>query len=70
MAPDDEVAAEVDEPPDPGFGLNSAQTQFKRTVVPRIADHAESLLTKALHQPGEENTKPVPCCTCKTALSE
>ncbi|KAI3343952.1 hypothetical protein F4824DRAFT_27997 [Ustulina deusta] len=55
--PDDEVAAEVDEPPDPGFGLNSAQTQFKRTVVPRIADHAESLLTKALHQPGEENIK-------------
>ncbi|KAI0460363.1 hypothetical protein F5B21DRAFT_2141 [Xylaria acuta] len=55
--PDDEVAADVDEPPDPGSDLNSARSQFKRTVVPRIVDHSESLLTKALHQTGEENIK-------------
>ncbi|KAI0195097.1 GTP-binding protein SAR1 [Xylaria flabelliformis] len=51
--PDDEVAADVDEPPD--SDLNSARNQFKRTVVPRIVDHSESLLTKALHQTSEEN---------------
>ncbi|KAI1742535.1 hypothetical protein F4680DRAFT_457444 [Xylaria scruposa] len=50
--PDDEVAADVDEPPDSDF--NSARNQFKRTVVPRIVDHSESLLTKALHQTSEE----------------
>ncbi|KAI1355749.1 hypothetical protein F5Y01DRAFT_301831 [Xylaria sp. FL0043] len=55
--PDDEVAAEVDEPPDPGFDVKSAQSQFKRAVVPRAVDHSESLLTKALHQqPREENS--------------
>ncbi|KAI0392593.1 hypothetical protein F5Y17DRAFT_354367 [Xylariaceae sp. FL0594] len=47
-AADDEVAAEVDEPPD--LGLACARTQFKRNVVPKIAEHSESLLTKALHQ--------------------
>ncbi|KAK5629798.1 hypothetical protein RRF57_005513 [Xylaria bambusicola] len=55
--PDDEVAAEVDEPPDSGSDPNSPRNQFKRTVVPRIADHSESLLTKALHQPSEDNIK-------------
>ncbi|KAI0435230.1 hypothetical protein F5Y09DRAFT_107464 [Xylaria sp. FL1042] len=54
--PDDEVAAEVDEPPDPGFDVKSAQNQFKRAVVPRTVDHSESLLTKALHQPSGEDT--------------
>ncbi|KAH8156990.1 hypothetical protein CIB48_g11258 [Xylaria polymorpha] len=54
--PDDE-ADDVDEPPDSGFELNSARSQFRRTVVPRIVDHSESLLTKALHQTGEENIK-------------
>ncbi|KAI0971819.1 hypothetical protein F4678DRAFT_472301 [Xylaria arbuscula] len=53
--PDDEVAAEVDEPPDPGFEVQSARNQFKRAVVPKIIDHSESLLTKALHEPSEEN---------------
>ena len=57
QGPDDEVAAEVDEPPDSGSDPNSPRNQFKRTVVPRIADHSESLLTKALHQPSEDNTK-------------
>ncbi|KAI1426199.1 hypothetical protein F5Y12DRAFT_298608 [Xylaria sp. FL1777] len=54
--PDDEAAAEVDEPPD-RVDLGSAQSQFKRAVVPKIADHSESLLTKALHQPSEDNIK-------------
>ncbi|KAJ8133041.1 hypothetical protein O1611_g584 [Lasiodiplodia mahajangana] len=54
-SPDDEVAADVDEPPDPGFDTNFVRSEFKRAVVPRIVDHAESLLTKALHQSSEEN---------------
>ncbi|KAI0104119.1 hypothetical protein GGR51DRAFT_549587 [Nemania sp. FL0031] len=54
-SPDDEVAADADEPPDPVFDLNFARNEFKRAVVPRIVDHAESLLTKALNQSGEEN---------------
>ncbi|KAI1310914.1 hypothetical protein F5Y03DRAFT_10022 [Xylaria venustula] len=55
--PDDEVSAEVDEPPDPVFDdVQTARNQFKRAVVPKIIDHSESLLTKALHQPSEENT--------------
>ncbi|KAI8952003.1 hypothetical protein F4801DRAFT_589282 [Xylaria longipes] len=58
ITPDDEVAADVDEPPDSRFDPNPARSQFKRTVVPRIVDHSESLLTKALHQTGEENIKP------------
>jgi hypothetical protein len=53
-APDDEEAADLDEPPDLAFGPNSARTQFQRTVVPRIADHSVSLLTKALKS-DEEN---------------
>ncbi|KAI0879723.1 hypothetical protein GGS24DRAFT_9870 [Hypoxylon argillaceum] len=53
--PDDEIAADLDEPPDLGFDLNSARSQFRRTVVPRIVDHSESLLTKALHESSEEN---------------
>ncbi|KAJ3565648.1 hypothetical protein NPX13_g7430 [Xylaria arbuscula] len=55
--PDDEVAAEVDEPPDSVSDPNSPRSQFKRTVVPRIVDHSESLLTKALHQPSEDCTR-------------
>ncbi|KAI1276598.1 hypothetical protein F5Y07DRAFT_389128 [Xylaria sp. FL0933] len=57
--PDDEVAAEVDEPPDPGFDIKSAQSQFKRAVVPRAVDHSESLLTKALHQQPREESNDV-----------
>ncbi|KAI3337306.1 hypothetical protein HD806DRAFT_518205 [Xylariaceae sp. AK1471] len=56
-AVDDEAAADVDEPPDLGFNLSSAQSQFKRSLVPRIVDHSESLLTKALHQSEEEIPK-------------
>ncbi|KAI1815882.1 hypothetical protein GGS20DRAFT_575865 [Poronia punctata] len=51
-ATDDEVAADVDEPPD--LGRQFIKAQFKRNVVPKIVDHTESLLTKALHQPEEE----------------
>jgi hypothetical protein len=54
-AADDEVAADVDEPPD--LGLSHAKTQFKRNVVPKIAEHSESLLTKALHQSGDDVPK-------------
>lgn len=53
-APDDEEAADSDEPPDLALSSNPARTQFQRTVVPRIADHSVSLLTKAL-QSDEEN---------------
>ncbi|KAI1132995.1 hypothetical protein F5Y10DRAFT_154525 [Nemania abortiva] len=52
---DDEAAADVDEPPDPGFETKSPRSDFKRAIVPRNVDHAESLLTKALHQSSEEN---------------
>ncbi|KAI0486897.1 hypothetical protein F4859DRAFT_502253 [Xylaria cf. heliscus] len=54
---DDEVAADADEPPDSRFDPNPARGQFRRTVVPKIVDHSESLLTKGLHQTGEENIK-------------
>ncbi|KAI0200498.1 hypothetical protein F4808DRAFT_429113 [Astrocystis sublimbata] len=52
---DDDVVVDADEPPDLGFDLNSARSQFKRTVVPKIADHSESLLTRALHRTSEES---------------
>ncbi|KAJ8116192.1 hypothetical protein ONZ43_g4495 [Nemania bipapillata] len=53
--PDDEIAADLDEPPDFEYDLNSAPGQFKRAVVPKIVDHTESLLTKALHESSEDN---------------
>ncbi|KAI1464776.1 uncharacterized protein F4812DRAFT_467016 [Daldinia caldariorum] len=46
-APEDEAAAEVDEPPD--NRRLRPETQFKRNVVRKPADNSESLLTKALH---------------------
>ncbi|KAI1432729.1 hypothetical protein GGR50DRAFT_688769 [Xylaria sp. CBS 124048] len=55
-ASEDEVTAEVDEPLDVGFDMPSARCQFKRAVVPRIVDHSESLLTKAI-QSGEDSTR-------------
>ncbi|KAI0377789.1 hypothetical protein F5Y04DRAFT_169270 [Hypomontagnella monticulosa] len=52
-APEDEAAAEVDEPPD-NYRLRRADNQFKRSAIPKLADHSESLLTKALHHSEEE----------------
>ncbi|KAI8966742.1 hypothetical protein F5Y11DRAFT_1683 [Daldinia sp. FL1419] len=51
-APEDEAAAEVDEPPD--NKRLRPETQFKRSAVRKTADNSESLLTKALHS--EEET--------------
>ncbi|KAI1213461.1 uncharacterized protein F4807DRAFT_266452 [Annulohypoxylon truncatum] len=51
-APEDEAAAEVDEPPD-NCRLHPGN-QFKRSEVRKISDRSESLLTKALHS--EEET--------------
>lgn len=52
--PDDEVASEVDEPPDERK-VQYTHTEFKRTLVRKPSDHpAQSLLTKALHQSDEE----------------
>ncbi|KAI0115304.1 hypothetical protein F4814DRAFT_440239 [Daldinia grandis] len=51
--PEDEAAAEVDEPPD--NRRSRPQTQFKRSVIRKTADNSESLLTKALHH-SEEDT--------------
>ncbi|KAL7626716.1 hypothetical protein AAE478_003490 [Parahypoxylon ruwenzoriense] len=47
-APEEEVAAEVDEPPD-DRRRHRAATQFKRSAIRKVGDHSESLLTKALH---------------------
>ncbi|KAI1484285.1 hypothetical protein F4774DRAFT_15486 [Daldinia eschscholtzii] len=51
-APEDEAAAEVDEPPD--YNRLRPETQFKRSAVRKTADHSESLLTKALHHSEED----------------
>ncbi|KAI1180303.1 hypothetical protein F4777DRAFT_585601 [Nemania sp. FL0916] len=65
-APDDEEAAELDEPPDLGCDLDLNRSQFKRAIVPKTVDHAESLLTKALHQSGEDNIGiPHPVCPAR-----
>ncbi|KAI1116164.1 hypothetical protein F5Y14DRAFT_440131 [Nemania sp. NC0429] len=56
-APDDEVPADVDEPPDSRLDMNSAHGQFTRAAVPKIVDHTESLLTKALHESSEDNVR-------------
>ncbi|GAP89329.1 putative DUF2457 domain protein [Rosellinia necatrix] len=58
-AADDEEAADLDEPPDLASDRYAARGQFRRAVVPRIVDHAESLLTKALHQSSEEKVEPL-----------
>ncbi|KAI1661945.1 hypothetical protein F4813DRAFT_177596 [Daldinia decipiens] len=50
--PEDEAAAEVDEPPD--NRRSRPETQFKRSVIRKTTDNSESLLTKALHS--EEDT--------------
>ncbi|KAI8634888.1 hypothetical protein F5Y19DRAFT_129201 [Xylariaceae sp. FL1651] len=56
-APEDEVAAEVDEPPDQGPGPFDPDSQFKRSTVPKTAEQSESLLTKALHHSEGGNVK-------------
>ncbi|KAI0013662.1 hypothetical protein F4779DRAFT_625155 [Xylariaceae sp. FL0662B] len=55
-APEDEAAAEVDEPPDERLHFHHVDNQFKRSAIRKIGDHSESLLTKALHQPEEATT--------------
>ncbi|KAF3063687.1 hypothetical protein GL218_01189 [Daldinia childiae] len=51
--PEDEAAAEVDEPPD--NRRSRPEAQFKRSVIRKTTDNSESLLTKALHH-SEEDT--------------
>lgn len=53
-APEDEAAAEVDEPPDNRRTHHHAINQFQRSAVRKVGDHSESLLTKALHHSEEE----------------
>ncbi|KAI1840794.1 hypothetical protein JX266_013001 [Neoarthrinium moseri] len=51
--PEDEAAAEVDEPPEHHY-----EPDFKRTAVRKQADHARSLLTKALHHESDDEVEP------------
>ncbi|KAH9906262.1 hypothetical protein F4778DRAFT_769399 [Xylariomycetidae sp. FL2044] len=51
-APDDEAAAEVDEPPD---HRRTNDNQFRRNTIRRTTEPSESLLTKALHHPEEDD---------------
>lgn len=53
-APDDDAAAEVDEPPDDMAPSDSALSPFKRNTIRKRTDHSESLLTRAIqHSEGE-----------------
>lgn len=57
--PDEEVAADTDEPPD-DRKIYSNQAEFKRTLVRKHAEHPQSLLTQALHgQSDEEESSPL-----------
>ncbi|KAI0128607.1 hypothetical protein BJ170DRAFT_336317 [Xylariales sp. AK1849] len=51
--PEDEVAAEVDEPPDDCISQRD-QHEFKRSTVRRNVDNSQSLLTKALHHQSDD----------------
>ncbi|KAK8124667.1 uncharacterized protein PG998_000426 [Apiospora kogelbergensis] len=55
---EDEVAAEVDEPPDDSRST-SRNSQFRRTTVRKCTEPSQSLLTKALHQSDDDETVPV-----------
>lgn len=55
---EDEVAAEVDEPPDDSRS-ESRNSQFRRTTVRKCTEPSQSLLTKALHQSDDDETIPV-----------
>lgn len=48
---DDEVAADVDEPPD---DRQAAKNQFQRTTVRKHVEPSQSLLTKALHHESDD----------------
>ena len=48
---DDEVAADVDEPPD---DRHAGKNQFQRTTVRKHAEPSQSLLTKALHHESDD----------------
>ncbi|ORY69835.1 uncharacterized protein BCR38DRAFT_454756 [Pseudomassariella vexata] len=52
---EDEVAAEADEPPD-DRSQPFTKRPLDRTIVRKDADKPQSLLTKALHQPNDEET--------------
>lgn len=51
---EDEAAAEVDEPPDDRRS-HRTNSQFKRSVIRKVGDHSESLLTKALHHSEDDS---------------
>ncbi|KAI1487198.1 hypothetical protein F5X96DRAFT_681411 [Biscogniauxia mediterranea] len=55
-APEEDAAADVDEPPDERLPAPPSDNQFKRSAVRKVADNTESLLTKALHQSEEPAT--------------
>lgn len=56
--PDEEVAAEVDEPPD-DRKISTVHAEFKRTMVRKYAEHPQSLLTQALHGQSDEESSPL-----------
>ncbi|KAH8673906.1 hypothetical protein BX600DRAFT_219804 [Xylariales sp. PMI_506] len=51
--PEDDAAAEADEPPD-NRTSRGIQSEFKRTIIWRPADHTQSLLTQALNHSDED----------------
>lgn len=53
---DDEVVADVDEPPD---DRHVAKNQFQRTTVRKHVEPSQSLLTKALHHESDDEAEPL-----------
>jgi len=55
---DDEMVADVDEPPDHRLPLRQVVPEFHRSIIRPQKDHPESLLTKALQSPTTEAFEP------------
>lgn len=52
--PADEEAGDADEPPDLRVVMSPISKHFRRSPIRRGSEHHESLLTKALHSPSED----------------
>lgn len=55
---DDELVADVDEPPDHRLPFRQSISEFHRSTIRPQKDHQESLLTKALQSPTAEASEP------------
>src|SRR5277367_1730562 len=55
---DDEMVADVDEPPDHRLPLRPVIPEFHRSTIRPQKDHPESLLTKALQSPATDTFEP------------